>query len=253
MIGHLLPVSEIQELPNGVYVKREDLIGVGDARGTKCRSVLDLAMGEERLVTAGGRHGTQGVVCAQVAAFLKIPFTFHCPASDEPDTPELKLIKQYEGQIARHRPGHRSVVNKRAEDDALETRAAFIPAWMECATTVRVVAASCGDVCAWPGSRLVVPVGSGMTLSGLLRALSHARRKLPVLGVLVGSDPTKRLAKWAPGNWRSMVELVKAPEAYATRVDSNYQGVPVDPIYSGKCVQFLKKDDLFWNSGARDV
>ena len=62
--------------------------------------------------------------------------------------------------------------------------------------------------------RIVIPVGSGMSLSGLLHGLIENNLDIPVLGVRVGADPTDRLNKYAPKNWASMVSLVSSELDY---------------------------------------
>ena len=46
--------------------------------------------------------------------------------------------------------------------------------------------------------RLVIPVGSGMSLAGVLWGMKDCGLSVPVLGVRVGADPRKQLAKYAP-------------------------------------------------------
>ena len=102
--------------------------------------------------------------------------------------------------------------------------------------------------------RIVVCVGSGMNLAGILWGLEKLGRKIPVLGVRVGADPTKVLDEFAPMDWRERCELVEAPEDYHTEVANNpWGGVTLDPIYEGKCVPFLEDGDLFWVIGCRNT
>jgi len=49
--------------------------------------------------------------------------------------------------------------------------------------------------------RIVVPVGSGLSLAGVLIGLQFIGRVVPVLGVVVGRDPARLLNKFAPQSW----------------------------------------------------
>jgi hypothetical protein len=99
--------------------------------------------------------------------------------------------------------------------------------------------------------RIVIPVGSGMSLAGLLQGLSERGLALPVLGVRVGADPSKRLDRYAPG-WRERVELVQSDLDYRQEAPETRLGaLELDPIYEAKCLPFLKDGDLLWVVGIR--
>ena len=52
--------------------------------------------------------------------------------------------------------------------------------------------------------RIVVPVGSGMSLCGILHGLQDVGLgHVPVLGIVVGASPIKRLTKYAPIFWQA--------------------------------------------------
>jgi hypothetical protein len=96
--------------------------------------------------------------------------------------------------------------------------------------------------------RLVVPVGSGMSLAGILHGLSGA---VKVLGVVVGADPTRRLARYAPWQWRWRCELRRAPWPYDKRIKARLGDLELDPIYEAKCLPFLEPADALWVVGIR--
>ena len=104
---------------------------------------------------------------------------------------------------------------------------------------------------------IVVPVGSGMTLAGILNGLSRfwPNRVYSVLAVRVGADPSKRLERWAPGLWRPAnveVEWVKSDLDYHHPAPQHsLEGVPLDPHYEAKCLPFLRPNDLLWVVGRR--
>jgi len=100
--------------------------------------------------------------------------------------------------------------------------------------------------------RLVIPVGSGMSLAGVLWGMKDCGLSVPVLGVRVGADPRKQLAKYAPRDWAGMVKLVNSSSDYHKPADTTRRcDIALDPIYEGKCVAFLKPGDLLWIVGIR--
>jgi 1-aminocyclopropane-1-carboxylate deaminase/D-cysteine desulfhydrase-like pyridoxal-dependent ACC family enzyme len=106
--------------------------------------------------------------------------------------------------------------------------------------------------------RLVVPVGSGMTLAGLLWGLwDLGLYHLPVVGVIVGADPEDRLDRWAPPAWRLMdLSFRMSPLGYHSEAPAEWAedlGLPLDPVYEAKCIPFLEEGDALWIVGRRGV
>ena len=100
--------------------------------------------------------------------------------------------------------------------------------------------------------RVVLPVGSGMSLSGVLWGLEQRGIRLPVLGIVVGADPTKRLNKYAPPLWQSHTTLVRPGIDYhKPAACTTIGGIVLEPIYEAKCIPFLQPDDLLWVVGIR--
>ena len=153
-------------------------------------------------------------------------------------------------EIEQHKPGYNSVIIKRARDDAAQRGWREIPFGMECVEAVQQTAQQVGNL---PRNieRIVVPVGSGMSLAGILTGLCNSGRSIPVLGVKVGADPTKRLDKYAPPNWRELSEIVDSGVPYARKVQVDFP-IKLDPIYEAKCVKFLRPGDLLWVVGIRE-
>lgn len=238
--GGLTPVVRVRD----VWVKRDDLYVVAGAPGGKARTCWELAQGAVGLVTASSRTSPQMNIVARVGAKLGIPTAVHCPRG--PDTPELAEAKHWNMDVVVERVGYNNVIIRRAMDDAAARGWTYIPFGMECGTVAKTMATQVANI---PGGckRIVIPVGSGMSLAGLLHST-----KLPVLGVRVGADPGKRLDKWAPSYWRQQVTLVDAGLDYHKPASvTSYGGVDLDPIYEAKCLKFLQPDDLFWVVGIR--
>jgi 1-aminocyclopropane-1-carboxylate deaminase/D-cysteine desulfhydrase-like pyridoxal-dependent ACC family enzyme len=247
----LTPVEE----HGNVLVKRDDLFGLGSSRGGKVRSCLALAReaqaaGFTTLVTAGSRQSPQVNIVAEIAASLGMQASVHVPSGAL--TPELEAAAAAGAVVHQHAYGRNSVIVARAHEEVAGDEKAFeIPFGMETQKAIvwtgRQVENIPADV-----ERIVVPVGSGMSLAGILHGLVIAGRDIPVLGVVVGSDPRKRLAKWAPAGWERMVQLVESGLDYHDAVRDNRLGnLLLDPIYEAKALRFLSAGDLLWVVGIR--
>lgn len=246
-ITELTPV----EKKGDYYLKRDDLFNVAGIQGGKVRTCYYLAQGAPGLVTAGSRSSPQVNIVAQIAKHLNIPCRVHIPWATTEDPEEIRAAKAAGAEVEQHRPGYNNVIIKRAADDAKENGWVNIPFGMECQEAVNGTANQTKNI---PKDikRIVVPVGSGMSLAGILHGLQDQGLKVPVLGVKVGADPEKRLETYAPTNWRQMVKLVKSKHPYDYRVtDNEFQGVPLDPIYEAKCIPYLRPGDLLWIVGHR--
>ena len=101
-------------------------------------------------------------------------------------------------------------------------------------------------------TRVVIPVGIGMSLAGVLWGMKDCGLTARTLGVRVGANPRKLLAKYAPPDWELMVQLVDSGSDYHQPAATTRLGnVTLDPIYEGKCVPFLEPGDLLWIVGIR--
>lgn len=257
------PLTPIEEV-NGVFVKRDDLYRspAGLAPGGKARTCYALAMqakkdGHEGLVTAGSRFSPQVNIVAQIGAALRMPVRVHTPQGEA--GPEVKAAIEAGAERVAHRAGYNSVIVKRAADDAKALGWGHIPFGMECEEAVLQTGRQVDSILAIPNrvKRIVVPVGSGMSLCGIMRGLGRVGLlgQIPVLGITVGADPAKRLDHYAPVLWRfnSELELRPATTGYHTKVEAYLGPVKLDPVYEAKCLEFLEPGDLFWIVGIRQT
>jgi hypothetical protein len=155
------------------------------------------------------------------------------------------------------RPGYASVVARRAEEAAEQRGWFYIRPGLDHEEAVAEVAKQARET-PWPrlAYRLVVPVGSGVTFCGVLRAMADGRLGgRDVLGVVVGGDPTKRLAKYVPAyRWllsAGGATTVRSPLPYETPAEAVYYGMSfgdlrLDPYYEAKCVPYLRPGDVLW-------
>lgn len=238
------------ERRGGIWLKRDDLFMVAGASGGKARSCWQLSQGAKGLTTAGSRYSPQINIVARIAHRLGVPCTAHTPegALSFP----VAEAKKFGAKIIQHKAGYNSVIIERARGDAKVNGWVEIPFGMECSEAVYQTSKQFVDI-PKDVKRIVVPVGSGISLAGIVKGMSQSdRAPIPVLGIVVGANPRKRLARWLPFGHRSVVTLQESGSDYDDPAKlCEVEGVKVDPIYEAKCIPFLKPGDLFWLVGIR--
>lgn len=265
--GWLTPVQP-RRLPRDdgehlVLVKRDDLYEQAGVRGGKVRTCWHLATADygdrpdplEGLITAGSRGSPQVNIVAHIAQHLGIGCRAHIPAG--PRHPEAQDAQRHGATLIEHRPGYSSVIVARARRDAdAHPGWRYIPFGMECWEAVRQTARQVSSIIdGGPGAgsypaRIVVPVGSGMSLAGILHGLASHGLRVPVVGVQVGADPEHRLDQYAPSDWRDRVRLVPSGATYGQAgPPSPWPDVPLDPVYESWCLPHLAEGDLLWVVG----
>jgi len=243
-------VTPIEKHGN-IWFKRDDYFTSGGVRGGKVRTCIALAQGAAGLTTAGSRSSPQVNIVAHVAKAMGIPCQVHTPTGEL--SPEVLAAQGAGAEVVQHKAGYNNVIIKRAKDAAAEYGWTNIPFGMECQEAVEQTRKQVKDI---PPDvqRIVAPVGSGMSLSGLLWGLRDGGLDIPVVGVCVGADPRKRLNKYAPPDWAKRVELIEPTGDYAKPVtDVEIEGVRVDSGYEAKCLPYLQDGDLFWIVGIRQT
>jgi len=179
----LTPIEE----GDGIWLKRDDLYETAGVKGGKARSCWHLAHGAKGLVTAGSRESPQVNIVAHIAAELGIGCRCHVPSG--PLLPEVEAAKRVGADIVQHRPGYNSVIKARARSDARSRGWREIPFGMECDEAIEQTALQVKKI-PKEVERIVVPVGSGMSLAGILHGLYRNKLNLPVLVSL--SAPIQR-------------------------------------------------------------
>jgi 1-aminocyclopropane-1-carboxylate deaminase/D-cysteine desulfhydrase-like pyridoxal-dependent ACC family enzyme len=238
------------------WFKRDDLFAIDGAPGGKVRTCLALAQaglaaGRKGLVTAGSRASPQVNIVAHVARRLGVPARCHTPTGEL--SPEVAQAAAIGAEIVQHKAGYNNVIIARAHEDAVINDWVEIPFGMECWEAVTQTRRQIANLPAEVTS-IVVPIGSGMSLAGILHGLDDAGRKdMRVTGVWVGADPKDRLDEYAEG-WRRRQRLIlcKAAGDYHTAApDIELAGVLLDPYYEAKCIPFMEPGDLLWCVGIR--
>jgi threonine dehydratase len=177
----------------GVYLKRDDLfVAPGGAPGGKARTCYSLiadglgtppAAGRG-VVTAGSRSSPQVNIVAQICRALGVPCRVHTPTGKP--GPEVEAAVAAGAERVEHFPGYNTVLVKRAEDDARARGWVLVPFGMDHPEAVRQTAKETTEESIAGAARIVVPVGSGMSLCGIIAGMESWSEPLPVLGVIVG-------------------------------------------------------------------
>lgn len=229
------------------WFKREDQFEIAGVKGGKVRSCWNLAQNAKGIVTAGSKHSPQVQIVAHIAAHLGIPCRVHVPWGNL--SPELESAKELGTEIIQAKPGFNSIIISRARKDAKELNWTEIPFGMECQEAITQTSFQVQNIPS-EAKRIVVPVGSGMSLAGILHGLKENNLNIPVLGIQVGADPSKRLSQYAPRNYP--YELKQSTLQYHEKYPNPFlNGIYLDPIYEAKCIPFLKPNDLLWIVGIR--
>jgi 1-aminocyclopropane-1-carboxylate deaminase/D-cysteine desulfhydrase-like pyridoxal-dependent ACC family enzyme len=248
---------------------RDDLFEFAGIYGTKVRGCLAILEDRRRetvkgLVTGGSRSSPQVAIVARVAAARGLPCHVFCPCGEY--GPQMLDAAAHGATIEQRKGGYANnlarwaTVHAKANPGWLE-----IPYGMQHPLPVQATERMANSVLAvHTPSRIVVPVGSGTTFAGVLRA---ARRYgVPVVGVRVGGDPVKNISRWCP-MWQTLggaalvdgVDLEGRLVGYDTHVSATVLGslwpgyIELDPVYEAKCVAWLLPGDLFWIVGKRAV
>ncbi len=249
----LTPVESVSlSMGKPCWLKRDDLFSFDGVQGGKARTCLFLAKqgNAQGLITAGSRSSPQVNIVAHVAKALGIPCRAHTPEGKL--SPELKAAQAAGAEIVQHKAGYNNVIIARAHEDAAKQGWQEIPFGMECREAVEQTRRQVANIPV-EATRLVVSVGSGMSLAGILWGLKDNGRSLPVVGIMVGADPVKRLDEYAPEGWREAVQLVKSDADYHAAIQASISDVLLDPHYEAKCLKYLEPGDCFWIVGIRQT
>lgn len=228
-------------------VKRDDTYTAAPgACGGKARTAACMVTpATQGLITAGGRGSRQIGIVAALAKARGLPARVHIPAGEP--TPWIQMARDYGAEIIEHRPGYTSVIVARAKED-LRPGWVLVPYSMETQTAVLATATQVPVV---TPKRILVSVGSGMTLAGILHGLNG--KPVPITAVIIGADPIKRLNTYAPRGWRERVELVKSKHSYHDHVKETInisgENYTLDPVYEAKLAEYIMPDDLVWITG----
>jgi 1-aminocyclopropane-1-carboxylate deaminase/D-cysteine desulfhydrase-like pyridoxal-dependent ACC family enzyme len=241
------------EYRGGVFFKREDMFKIGKSCGGKVRSCWYLAKNSKGLVTAGSRWSPQVNIVAEIASTLNIPAIVFTPEGEL--MPEVKLAIIHGAIVYQVEAGYNTVLINRVKSASIKYGFKEIPFGMQTLEAITQTRKQVANIDFSRVKRIVIPVGSGMSLAGVMWGLYDLKINVPILGVVVGADPKDRLNTYAPRDWRKRVKLVKSDISYHEYYNKNefnyYNGVLLDPIYESKCIPYIEKNDLLWVVGQR--
>ena len=251
----LAPVEKV----NGIYLKRNDLNVFCGCFGGKAECAFNMMSKApvKKFVTCGSRDSLQCEMVSQMCDMLGYECHIFIPSGKDTKT-TLRISKCETTTLHRVENGYTVVVNKRAEDFARENNMTLIPFGMQSMTAVDIIANQVRNI---PDdvTRVVVPVGGGITMCGVMNGLvRYNRTDVHVLGVITGKNPDKVIKMYEP--WFNPIKYKLAPykdvspaKRYAMRVDCAVGHVLLDPVYEGKCYTFLNEGDLLWIVGYHEV
>ena len=245
------------EIKEGVWLKRDDLYRVAGVRGGKVRTCYNLALKAKEkesscLITASSRSSPQCLIVAAIAKHFGMSARIHTPSGKH--MPEMISAKELGAEIIQHKAGYNTVICAAALAEA--NGGYLIPFGMECWEAVEGTRNQVRNILDIPINRIIVPVGSGMSLCGILWGLNDygILGKIPILGAVVGANPVARLDRYAPMGWRNKVDLIKSTYKYSKAAKLCTLGdLLLDPIYEAKCLPYIRKGDLLWVVGVRGL
>ena len=255
-LSELSPV----ELHNGIYIKRNDKLKIYDVNGGKSQGAYFLIQDAKKkgfagVATVGSRFSPQCDIVSNICENEDIQCRLFMPKAKQ-ETDVIKKIKTRKNSVIDFVPyGYTSNLIFNASNFCKQNNFYFIPFGMKCLENINVVAKQCENI---PANikRIVVPVGSGVTLCGVLTGLMNfGRYDIEVLGIQTGADSTKFIYRHLPlmNEIRFHLKFYK-PELkpavrYSETVHAEIDGIVLNERYEAKCYDFLKKDDLFWVVG----
>jgi 1-aminocyclopropane-1-carboxylate deaminase/D-cysteine desulfhydrase-like pyridoxal-dependent ACC family enzyme len=251
----------------GWWVKREDtaaFAGLEYPSGSKVRqyaAMANAAPGAPMIVGCASYSAMQ-IYVAAAAKQAGVSGIIYVPERTQ-RTPATEYAMAIGGQINTVRPGHDSVVRKRARERAKQL-----------GRTVRWdVQGALRDAYAQTENlpdevkRVVVATGSGLTAAGVLAGLSERKRPPEVLAVAVSEladrskiiEHAQNLLGPPPGGRSTTQQLPRFTLIRSSLKYGDYlirelpDGTPLDPYYAAKAFDILQSGDCLWTPGLRPV
>ncbi len=242
------------EVVNGLFLKRDDLFSIAGVHGGKARSAgfliqYAISMGFTHIVTAGSRHSPQIEIVGSICREYGLDFTAFVPKGELSEY--ISSLEDF-ATICQIPFGRNSVIKSKAQAFAYSNNAFLVPFGMECIEAVYQTAYQVENI-PQEIKRIVIPVGSAISLCGVLTGLILSNRRIPVLGVSVGANYERVMKAYAPQGWESFCSIVKAPLGYGREVVASIGDIILDPVYEAKCLPYLRAGDLFWIVGCRKM
>jgi 1-aminocyclopropane-1-carboxylate deaminase/D-cysteine desulfhydrase-like pyridoxal-dependent ACC family enzyme len=238
-----------------VWAKRDDLLSVNGARGSKAAAVVLLAQQAKTrdggLVVACSRVSTMLGRVARACEHVGVPCRLHISHGEL--GPEEVDALEHGATLVKHNISHLRMFEPRAKADATSRDWLYVPFGIECESHLASVRRQVRDIPVGV-KRIVLAVGSGVTLAGLLQGLQEREtaephlKKVRVLGVYVNNAPEELLDRLAPAGWRGRVELKGSGTKYADAAacgermwsPAGHTRIKLDPFYEAKAKQHMQ-------------
>lgn len=261
------------ELHAGLWLKREDLfapLGPGGVNGSKLRQLgwlfANRAAGARRVITAASALSPQHCMTAVLSRIHGLP-SHHVTAAEPSRHPSTEIARLMGATFTRTSVGYNPALQSalrhlRTEEDFVVPYGITTEAENELRPFHAVGAA---QVINLPEQveTLVVPFGSGNSLTSIICGLAwHGRKNVKRL-VTIGIGPdregwvTSRLnrmdvPKGVDFEWDNTVNLHRSGYAgYGDRMPETYDGVVLHPTYEGKVIRWARKNGELerWQDG----
>lgn len=254
-IDYITPVEKIGDL----FFKREDLYEFNGMYGSKVRACVSICKqaisnGFNTVTTLGAKGSPQINIASTVGQVLGLRVVGHTTTS--PLQPDMLSAINKGAEIIQHPYGYTSVLIKRASDYAINNNAYLIPFGMDKESSVLLAKEQVKSIVPFKDEikRIVVPMGSGINLSGIILGLKENDLDIPVVAIKVGHNPEKILKKYLGEDYKELFTEIEALQPYNKSSEyTEINGIEVDSIYEGKCIPFLQSGDLFWIIGKRET
>lgn len=228
---------------DNMYVLRLDKRETYGLYGDKVRIAYEISKGQNGIVTCGSRESIQTVAFAEACDILNIPCDIHIPKGK--DTESILRLQSTNCNIIREKVGYNNVLNAHARDNAKTKGYKFIQLGMLCDEAYKLIGQNVNLIMPYINNikRIVIPVGSGTTLIGIVKALQKYNINIPVVGIMCGMDATKNILSNID---YENITLVKSNVSYHKKEKTWFYDIILNPIYEAKCVPYLQDNDLFY-------
>ena len=239
------------------WIKDDTQFQIGRANGGKTRGFLLIAQNRPaKLIAPCTRY--QPLQLVEVGKHTGLPVELHFAQGKH--TPELDECYREGATMVPYRPGtgRASTIACWARRKAEAEGATFVP-WGCIGWTAVIAAQHQGEETLTRAAelgvkRILIPVGSGIHLSGILRARVITRSKIPIHCVQVGGGGfTKNLEKFAPSFYNGMFSIEKTDIPYGEKHSSVIGDIRVGSFYESRLTPIMRDGDLFWNIGSDPI
>ena len=154
----------------------------------------------------------------------------------------IEKLEKTNANIIYEKVGYNNVLNSHAKLNAENLNYKFIPLGMiGCEEAKKIIMNNTKQLLTdFPETkRIVTVIGSGTTMIGICEYLNYIKSDTPVLGILVGMDSTKNIAK---NTTYKYYNIIKSEYKYQDKIKHEF----LNPTYEAKCVPYLKENDTLY-------